>query len=154
MAKKNVDGIKVAENLVKDSNVSHVKVFQSRWATGYPPCITEQIHSASLSEIIRAGTGTALEPEQDKEMYDFPDGKDDGSKPVGVFDLSEPADVFEQEQSFKSDLQKSLSQQIMARKRAETEKASKNITDPEKSSQNQSSSVSEDLKGSGVTTAV
>lgn len=143
MVKKNVDGTKIAENLVNDSKSSDVKVFISRWATGYPPCITEQIHSASLSEIIRAGTGTALEPEQDKDMYDFPDGKDDGSKPVGVFDLSEPADVYEQEQSFKADLQKSFTEQITARKQAEAEKASKNTTEAKKTSQNQSSSVSD-----------
>ena len=140
---KNVDGTKIAENLVTNSQTSDVKVFVSRWATGYPPCITEQIHSASLSEIIRAGTGTALDPEQDKDMYDFPDGKDDGSKPVGVFDLSEPADVFEQEQVFKSDLQKSLNAQITVLKRAEAEKASKNTTEAKKTSQNQSSSVSD-----------
>ena len=142
MANDKVDGTKIAENLVNDSKSSDVKVFISRWATGYPPCITEQIHSASLSEIIRAGTGTALEPEQDKDMYDFPDGKDDGSKPVGVFELSEPADVYEQEQSFKADLKKSLSEQIKARRRAEAEKASKNTTEAQKTSQNQSSSVS------------
>lgn len=145
MSEKNVDGTAIAENLVKNSKSSDVKVFISRWATGYPPCITEQVHSASLSEIIRSGTGTALEPEQDKEMYDFPDGKDDGSKPVGVFDLSEPADIYEQEQTFKADLQKSLSEQIAARKRVESEKASKNISDPKKSSLNQSSSVSDDI---------
>lgn len=139
---KNVDGTQIAENLVKAPDSSQVVVFKSRWATGYPPCITEQIHSASLSEIIRAGTGTALEPEQDKDMYDFPDGKDDGSKPVGIFELSEPADVYEQEQSFKADLSKSLSEQITARRRAEAEKSSKNTTEAKKTSQNQSSSVS------------
>lgn len=138
-----IDTSKIAKDIVsKISPENEDVLFSSQWAFPYPPCITEQIHKASLSEIIRAGTGTALEPEQDKEMYDFPDGKDDGSKPVGVFDLSEPADVFEQEQAFKSDLQKSLSEQITARKRAELEKASKNINETQKNAQKQSSSVS------------
>lgn len=149
--KKDVDSTKIAESLVKD-DVPKV-VYFSQWYSGYPPSQTEQIHSASLSELVRAGQGTAIEPENDKEMYDFPDGRDDGSEPVGVFDLSEPAETFEREAAFKDTLSRDLQKAVEARRRAELEKSSKTSTDVQKAPQNQFSSVSEDSKGSGGTAA-
>lgn len=85
---------------------------------GYPDSVTEQIHSASIAEQIRAGQGSAISPEIEKEAYDFPDGRDDGSLGLGPFDLSEPADVFEREADFKSKLSQSLSAQLRAKRGA------------------------------------
>lgn len=116
MAEKDVDMTEVAEEMVKDTG--HVTlVYRSPWAMDYPLSVTEQIHHASISEQIRAGQGSALDKELSQQYYDFPDGKDDGSAAVGVFDLSEPAEVFEREQKFKSSLVRELSNQV-ARKKA------------------------------------
>lgn len=147
--KKDVDATKVAETLVKDEKPRIV--FTSQWYCGYPPSQTEQIHSASLSELVRAGQGTAIEPENDKDMYDFPDGRDDGSQPVGVFEFSEPAETFEREAAFKDALSRDLNKAVEARKRVESEKSNKTSTSTNNASQNQSSGVSADFKGNDGT---
>ncbi len=117
---KDVDMTKEAQKLVKAE--ASVVVFRSPWAMDYPTSVTEQIHHASISEQIRAGQGSALDKELSQQYYDFPDGKDDGSAAIGVFDMSEPAEVFEREQQFKSSLSRELSNQMVQRKAADAAK--------------------------------
>lgn len=117
---KDVDMTEVAEEMVKDSTVT--LVYRSPWAMDYPLSVTEQIHHASISEQIRAGQGSALDKELSQQYYDFPNGKDDGSAAIGVFDLSEPAEVFEREQKFKSSLARELSSQVALKKAADAAK--------------------------------
>lgn len=128
-----------------------LSIFSSNVAVqSYPDSVTDQTHRASISEQIRQGQGSAESAENSKEFYDFPDGKDDGSRGVGVFDLSEPSEVFEKEASFKRQIasELSLSQQAdraqkNAVERAKKASESKTSTEAQKSSQNQSSSVSD-----------
>lgn len=89
-------------------------------SVSYPDSLTEQIHSASIAEQIRAGQGNAISTEIEKDAYDFPDGRDDGSLGLGLYDLSEPADVYEREQRFKSDLSSSLREQLRAKRAKES----------------------------------
>lgn len=84
---------------------------------------TEQIHHASIAEQIRAGQGSAIDPEQEKNYYDFPDGIDDGSDGVGIFDLSEPAEAYEREAEFKENLSRSISSQRAVKASQKAEKA-------------------------------
>lgn len=102
---------------------------------------TEQIHHASIADQIRAGQGSAIDPEQDKNYYDFPDGKDDGSDGVGIFDLSEPAEAYEREADFNENLSRSISSQLAEKARSEAEKASSEVK-PSQSSNDASESFS------------
>lgn len=112
------------------------------------PTQTEQIHAASISEQIRSGQGSA-DTEVAKDYYDFPDGKDDGSEGVGVFDMSEPAEAFEREQQFKADLKRDLSLQMADRAKKQASDASKkgssgkNTTQAQSAAENQSTSASD-----------
>lgn len=145
----------VNEFVTYKSLISNERVIERIPASGfeYPPSQTEQIHAASISEQIRAGQGNAETPENSLDDYLFKDGRDTGVDDVPVFgDINEPASRFEQEQKFKSDLSKSVQTQIEARRRVQEESSTKTSTEPQ-SSQNKPSSVSEDLKGNGGTTA-
>ena len=121
----------------------------------FPPDITEQVHALSLAEQIRRGQGEAKDiDESDKsKYYDFPDGKDDGRDGVGLYDLSEPADAYEQEQSFapkfaqevknaqlQAEADKAQAKTVEeAKKRAEMTKLINEVSETQKSSENQSS---------------
>lgn len=145
----------VNEFVTFKSLVSNLRIIERIPASGcdYPPSQTEQIHAASISEQIRAGQGNAETPENSPGDFLFPNGRDTGVDDVPVFgDINEPASRFEQEQKFKSDLSKSVQTQIEARRRVQKESSTKTSTEPQ-SSQNKPSSVSEDLKGNGGTTA-
>lgn len=113
---------------------------------------TEQIHHASIAEQIRAGQGSAIDPEQEKNYYDFPDGKDDGSDGVGIFDLSEPAEAYEREADFKESLFRSISSQQAEKARQQAEKArseaekSSSEVNPSQSSNDASESFSSALE--------
>lgn len=76
---------------------------------------TEQIHALSLSQQIMRGQGEAKDiDDKDKSLYyDFPDGRDDGRDGVGLYDLSEPAQVFESEHDFKKVLNSELRQSAL-----------------------------------------
>lgn len=123
-----------------DSQKFEVKTLLFGSFGSFPPSRTEQIHSASISEQIRAGQGTAIEPENNRDMYDFPDGRDDGSDAIGIFDLSEPADVFERESDFRDNLRALSEAQKQASNASSTASDSKKSNSSQKSSQNQSSS--------------
>lgn len=147
MAKeKEVDATKVAESLVSDDSKVSV-VYTSKFFMNFPPSVTEQIHHASIAEQIRAGQGSSLDSELSKDYYDFPDGKDDGSRGVGVFELSEPAEVFERETKFNKAISAQYQASIASKKAEETS----NTTESQKSSQNQSSGVSQGTNESGGT---
>ena len=102
---------------------------------------TEQIHHASIAEQIRAGQGSAIDSEQDKNYYDFPDGKDDGSDGIGIFDLSEPAEAYEREADFKESLSRSISSQQAEKARQQADKSSFEVN-PSESSNDASESFS------------
>lgn len=87
---------------------------------------TEQIHALSLSQQIMRGQGEARDiDEQDKSLYyDFPDGRDDGRDGVGLYDLSEPAQVFESEHEFKKILDSELRQSALQLQADKAQKAS------------------------------
>lgn len=118
----------------------------------YPDSVTDQTHRASISEQIRQGQGDMDSMDDIRSAFDFPDGKDDGSAGVGVFDLSEPSDAYEAEQSFKKQLARDASLQRAAKvAKADADKAqnkaieqakeasvTKMSTEPKTDAQNQS----------------
>lgn len=110
----------IAEEIVDSINEKHDEgefvLCGPAWTRfGYSASVTEQIHHASIAEQIRAGQGNMIPPEEDKSYYDFPDGKDDGSDGVGIFDLSEPSEAYEAEVSFKRDLSRDVSRQVYSK---------------------------------------
>lgn len=148
MSKKKIDATGIAEEIVReqvpvirsfrpcfgvrrfDSLITNGRSVQPLVLAGsnfYGVSQTEQIHHASIADQIRAGQGSAIDPEQDKNYYDFPDGKDDGSDGVGVFDLSEPAEAFEREADFKDHLSRSISSQLAEKARSEAQDASSDV---------------------------
>lgn len=80
----------------------------------YPPSLTDQTHALTLAEQVRRGQGDA--EKLDKNAFDFPDGKDDGSEAHGIFELSERVDRWIAEQNLGDELRQSFRQQILNRK--------------------------------------
>lgn len=81
----------------------------------FQPSFTEQIHSLSLAEQIKRGQGQAQDYTEQEKMnyYDFPDGRDDGRAPVGLYELSEPAYAYEREAEFKRVVGSDLKAQVL-----------------------------------------
>lgn len=77
----------------------------------YPPTLTDQTHALTLAEQVRRGQGDAERP--DKNLFDFPDGKDDGSQAHGIFEFSERVDRWIAEQNLSSELAQSFRQQVL-----------------------------------------
>lgn len=80
--------------------------------SSYPLSKTDQIHNLSISEQIRRGQGD-LDSELDKDSFDFPDGKDDGSSSFGIFELSNRVDQWIAEQNLSSELKESFRSQVL-----------------------------------------
>lgn len=78
---------------------------------GYPLSVTDQTHALSISEQIRRGVAQEQEPE--KNNFDFIDGKDDGSKAIGIFDLCNRVDAWIAEQQLTEELRDSFRSQVL-----------------------------------------
>lgn len=79
----------------------------------YVPSCTDQTHALSISQQVRRGQGDSESPQ--KDAYDFPDGKDDGSAAHGVFEFAERADAWMAEQNLGDELKASFRKQVLQR---------------------------------------
>lgn len=68
----------------------------------YPPNVTDQTHGLSVADQLHRGQGDGTD--LDSSSYDFPDGRDDGREAISPFAYSEPAEAWEANQDFKSEL--------------------------------------------------
>lgn len=93
--------------------------------SNYPLSQTDQVHNLSISEQVRRGQGD-LDSELDKSSFDFPDGKDDGSSGVGVFEFSNRVDQWIAEQNLSSELKESFRSQVLQQ---QADKAMKSAID-------------------------
>lgn len=138
----------IAEEIVDSINDKHdigefVLCGPSWTRFAYSSSVTEQIHHASIAEQVRAGQGAVTSPEEDSGYYDFPDGKDDGSDGVGIFDLSEPSEAFEAEASFKRDLGRDVSHQVYSQSVKSAKSASNKKAQTSQSNETSASDSSE-----------
>lgn len=70
--------------------------YQSPIQLKYPPSVTDQLHAASVAQMVRNGQGAVAEDSTDN--FDFVDGKDDGSlegHSLYETEWADPAEQFE-----------------------------------------------------------
>lgn len=102
----------------------------------YPPNITDQTHGLSIADQLHRGQGDGTD--LDSSSYDFPDGHDDGRDPISPFAYSEPAEAWEAEQDFKSELSSQARTQALAAQRAADSAQKETIEKAQKTASNAS----------------
>ena len=93
----------------------------------YPPNITDQTHGLSVADQLHRGQGDGTD--LDSSSYDFPDGRDDGRDAISPFAYSEPAEAWEAELDFKSELSLQAREQARAAKEQADKAQSKVVSD-------------------------
>lgn len=78
----------------------------------YPPSHTDQLHAASLAELVRQGQGTVSENELTN--FDFSDGRDDGREAHSMYELewADPAERYEAEQRVNAAISAEIKSQL------------------------------------------
>lgn len=108
----------------------------------YPPNITDQTHGLSIADQLHRGQGDGTD--LDSSAYDFPDGRDDGREAISPFAYSEPAEAWEAEQNFKTELTAQAREQVRAAKEQADNALQKTISDASKAGQKSSENVSDE----------
>lgn len=106
----------------------------------YPPNITDQTHGLSIADQLHRGQGDGAD--LDSSAYDFPNGRDDGREAISPFAYSEPAEAWEAEQNFKSELTEQAREQARVAKEQADLAQQKTISDAANVGQKSSESVS------------